>query len=142
MGNRIYGCDDCLAICPWNKYAQVSAQSDFQPRDNLTAPQLRELAALDDADFRALFTASPIKRIGRDRFLRNVLIAIGNSQQPNLADCAVNLLDDPSPLVRGTAIWALSRLLDTTHFMTLAARYRAGEADDTVIAEWQAAAQS
>jgi epoxyqueuosine reductase len=141
MGNRIYGCDDCLAICPWNKYAQVSAQGDFQPRDSLTAPHLRELAGLDDAAFRALFTASPIKRIGRDRFLRNVLIAIGNSGTRDLADCAIRLLDDSSPLVRGAAIWALSRLLDTAQVAEHAVRYRPDETDATVISEW-AAAQS
>ena len=106
MGNRIYGCDDCLAVCPWNKYAQASAQADFQPREALMAPQLRALASLDDAAFRVLFTASPIKRIGRDRFLRNVLIAIGNSGSADLVDCATALLADPSPLVRGTAVWA------------------------------------
>ena len=142
MGNRIYGCDDCLAICPWNKYAQVSAQGDFQPRDSLTAPMLRELAALDDAAFRLLFTASPIKRIGRDRFLRNVLIAIGNSGMRDLADCAMNLLGDASPLVRGAAIWSLSRLLDKAEVTVLAARYRADEADDSVIDEWVAVDQS
>ncbi|HVJ35522.1 MAG TPA: tRNA epoxyqueuosine(34) reductase QueG [Terriglobia bacterium] len=138
MGNRIYGCDDCLAICPWNKYAQVSAQSDFQPRGALTAPRLRELAALDDETFRALFTASPIKRIGRDRFLRNVLTAIGNSGHRDLADCAINLLEDPSPLVRGAAIWALSRLVERPGIEQEAARFRAAERDESVRAEWGA----
>jgi epoxyqueuosine reductase len=142
MGNRIYGCDDCLAICPWNKYARLSGQADFQPRDGLRAPHLRELARLDDAAFRTLFTASPIKRIGRDRFLRNVLIAIGNSGSSDLADCAIDLLDDPSPLVRGAAIWALSRLLGAAQVAEHAGRRRAGEADEGVIDEWVAAAQS
>ena len=141
MGNRIYGCDDCLAVCPWNKYAQLSTQGDFQPRDNLTAPRLRELATLDDAGFRARFTASPIKRIGRDRFLRNVLIAIGNSGQADLADCATDLLSDASPLVRGAAVWALARL-DRSRLETYAARYNAAELDETVIDEWIAARQS
>ncbi|HVI88932.1 MAG TPA: tRNA epoxyqueuosine(34) reductase QueG [Dongiaceae bacterium] len=140
MGNRIYGCDDCLAVCPWNKYAQVSAQSDFQPRGALTAPRLRELAALDDETFRALFTASPIKRIGRDRFLRNVLIAVGNSGKAELADCAIALLDDASPLVRGAAVWALARLLTREAFRAHAARSGDAEADEDVIAEWQAGA--
>jgi len=142
MGNRIYGCDDCLAICPWNKYAQVSHQSDFQPRDSLTAPQLRELAQLDDGAFRTMFTASPIKRVGRDRFLRNVLIAIGNSGSSDLADSAVKLLEDPSPLVRGAAVWALARLLDDVRFTLHVTRHRAGETDETVIEEWNAAGQS
>jgi epoxyqueuosine reductase len=142
MGNRIYGCDDCLAVCPWNKYAQISAQPDFQPRETLTAPALRELAALDDAAFRVLFTASPIKRIGRDRFLRNVLIAIGNSGQPELVDCAISLLSDESPLVRGSAVWAVSRLLTAQQLTDLAARYRAGERDMAVISEWDMALSS
>jgi epoxyqueuosine reductase len=139
IGNRIYGCDDCLAICPWNKYAQLSIQPDFQPRDALTAPLLRELSTLDDAAFRTLFTASPIKRIGRDRFLRNVLIAIGNSAQADLADCAARLLDDASSLVRGTAVWAVSRLLSRQQMIDLAGRHLVGESDATVIAEWEVA---
>jgi epoxyqueuosine reductase len=139
IANRIYGCDDCLAVCPWNKYAQATDQADFKPRDNLSAPLLRELAGLDDAAFRQLFTASPVKRIGRDRFLRNVLIAIGNSGIPDLADCTALLLGDHSPLVRGTAIWALSRLIDRTRLHDLAARHRAMEMDDGVQREWQLA---
>jgi len=139
IGNRIYGCDDCLAICPWNKYAQLSAQPDFQPREGLAAPLLRELAALDDAAFRVLFTASPIKRIGRDRFLRNVLIAIGNSGQVDLADCAVRLLDDPSSLVRGAAIWAAARLLSSPQMVDLAGQHRDNEPDASVAAEWDVA---
>jgi epoxyqueuosine reductase len=139
IGNRIYGCDDCLAVCPWNKYAQVTEQADFQPRDNLTAPLLRDLAALDDAGFRQLFTASPIKRIGRDRFIRNVLIAIGNSAVPELADCAESLLGDPSPLVRGTAVWALARLAGKPRLAALAERYRPAEPDETVSVEWRQA---
>jgi epoxyqueuosine reductase len=139
IGNRIYGCDDCLAVCPWNKYAQATDQADFKPRDNLTAPLLRDIAGLDDAAFRQLFTASPIKRIGRDRFLRNVLIAIGNSGTVDLADCATSLLVDASPLVRGTAIWALSRLLDRQHLLELGGRHQPGEADTEVLAEWRLA---
>lgn len=139
MGNRIYGCDDCLAICPWNKYAQISTQADFQPRETLTAPALRELAALDDASFRALFTASPVKRIGRDRFLRNVLIAIGNSGCMDLIDCIATLLDDASPLVRGTAVWALARLTERRALVKAAGEHMPQEADETVRAEWQAA---
>jgi epoxyqueuosine reductase len=110
MGNRIYGCDDCLAVCPWNKFAQAGRETAFHPRIELSAPRLGELARLDDAAFRQLFSGSPIKRIGRDRFVRNVLIAIGNSEQPALIPIVEGLLDDQSPLVRGAAAWALSRL--------------------------------
>jgi epoxyqueuosine reductase len=110
IGNRIYGCDDCLAVCPWNKYAHTTAEPDFLPRAELNAPRLAELARLDDAAFRQMFAGTSIKRIGRDRFLRNVLIAIGNSGDAELAQAARELLDDASPLVRGSAIWAYARL--------------------------------
>jgi epoxyqueuosine reductase len=110
IGNRIYGCDDCLAVCPWNKFAQQTAELAFQSRTDLTAPTLAELAGLDDAAFRAKFAGSPIKRIGRDRFIRNVLIAIGNSADPALGPAAEGLLDDPSPIVNDAARWAVSRL--------------------------------
>ena len=136
MGNRIYGCDDCLAVCPWNKFAQVSRLAQFQAREALRRPLLADLARLDDASFRALFRASPIKRIGRDRFVRNVLIAIGNSGDATLAAQAERLLDDPSPLVRGMAVWALSRLLDAPRFAALAAMHAPQEADTDVLAEW------
>ena len=114
IGNRIYGCDDCLAVCPWNKFAQAGHETRLAARDALRAPALADLARLDDAGFRALFSKSPVKRIGRDRFLRNVLIAIGNSGDAALADEAERLLDDASPLVRGAAVWALGRLDRTT----------------------------
>ena len=110
IGNRIYGCDDCLAVCPWNKFAQA-ANAAYAPREGAAAPLLAELATLNDAEFRARFSGSPIKRIGRPRFLRNVLVAIGNSGDPALARCAEALLDDGDPLVRGHAVWALSRLV-------------------------------
>ncbi|HEX9448956.1 MAG TPA: tRNA epoxyqueuosine(34) reductase QueG, partial [Dongiaceae bacterium] len=139
IGNRIYGCDDCLAICPWNKYAQATDQADFKPRDDFSAPLLHDLARLDDAAFRQLFTASPIKRIGRDRFLRNVLIAIGNSGAPDLADCAEALLDDPAALVRGAAIWALARLVDQRRLNEVAKLHCAVEMDAAVKAEWHIA---
>jgi epoxyqueuosine reductase len=141
MGNRIYGCDDCLAICPWNKFARPTAQADFLPRHELTAPRLAGLASLDEAGFRQFFTASPIKRIGRDRFLRNVLIAIGNSARAELADSAIARLQDASPLVRGAAVWAVSRLLPRRMVERLAADQLAGEADEEVRAEWQAVLQ-
>ena len=110
MGNRIYGCDDCLAVCPWNKFARAGRDAKLAARDALRAPRLDELARLDDAGFRALFAKTAIKRTGRDRFVRNVLIAIGNSGDVALAPEAERLLEDASPLVRGAAIWALARL--------------------------------
>src|SRR3546814_12775304 len=101
MGNRIYGCDDCLAVCPWNKFARgTSGMDELLPRVELTAPRLAELARLDDATFRTVFAGSPITRTGRDRFVRNVLIAIGNSGTPGLAPAAAALPRDPSSLVR------------------------------------------
>ncbi len=139
MGNRIYGCDDCLAACPWNKYAAMTREYAFLPRIELTAPKLADLAMLDDAGFRRVFSGSPIKRIGRDRFIRNVLIAIGNSGDPALAPRAEALLDDAAPLVRAMAVWALARLLPAASFATFAAHRRAGEADPAVAAEWDAA---
>ncbi|WP_051153833.1 tRNA epoxyqueuosine(34) reductase QueG [Litoreibacter arenae] len=110
MGNRIYGCDDCLAVCPWNKFAQEATELRYEARDDLRAPELAELAALDDAAFRAKFSGSPIKRIGRDRFIRNVLYAIGNSGQPELASAARTHLNDPDPAVSDAARWAVERL--------------------------------
>ncbi len=137
LGNRIYGCDDCLAVCPWNKFAQDAREAAFMPRAELTAPKLAELAGLDDAGFRALFSRSPIKRIGRARFIRNVLIAIGNSGEAGLASAARARLRDESPLVRGAAVWALSRLSPAL-FARLRAEYARDEGDDDVRAEWAA----
>ncbi len=110
MGNRIYGCDDCLAACPWNKFAHAHSEPAFAPRATLTAPRLAALAALDDAGFRALFTASPIKRIGRARFVRNVLVAVGNSADPALLPVAQSLCEDVDPVVADCARWAAGRL--------------------------------
>ena len=110
MGNRIYGCDDCLAVCPWNKFAQAGHDAKLAMRDDLRAPELAELSRLDDAAFRALFAKTAVKRTGRDRFVRNVLIAIGNSGDAALAPEAEARLADASPLVRGAAVWALGRL--------------------------------
>ncbi len=110
IGNRIYGCDDCLAVCPWNRFARATAHVKLRARDELNAPRLAELAALDDASFRAMFSGSPIKRIGRNRFVRNVLIAIGNSGVPGLRSAAVRLLKDPDPVVAEAAAWAAARL--------------------------------
>jgi epoxyqueuosine reductase len=141
IGNRIYGCDDCLAVCPWNKFAQSAHETRFHARDELRAPPLGELANLDDGAFRARFRASPIKRIGRDRFVRNVLIAIGNSGDVALASVAERLLADASPLVRAMAVWALSRLLDTGAFLELSRRNLPSEVDAGVLGEWHAARQ-
>ncbi len=132
LGNRIYGCDDCLAVCPWNKFAQASREQRLAARDALRAPSLTDLARLDDAAFRALFSKSPVKRIGRDRFVRNVLYAIGNSGEPALAAEALRLLDDPAPVVRGAAAWALSRLLGEGEFAALRAERLEGETDPAV----------
>ncbi len=112
MGNRIYGCDDCLAACPWNRFAQVSREAKLRAREDLMAPGLAELAALDDAGFRARFAGSPIKRIGRNRFVRNVLIAIGNSGDMALLPVAERLYGDPDPVVSEAASWATARLRD------------------------------
>jgi epoxyqueuosine reductase len=139
IGNRIYGCDDCLAVCPWNKFAQQGRETKLAARGNLRAPTLAELARLDDATFRARFTKSPVKRIGRDRFIRNVLIAIGNSNDRALAVEAERLLGDESPLVRGAAVWALSQLLQREDFSRRAARALDTEPDDVVRSEWSRA---
>jgi epoxyqueuosine reductase len=137
MGNRIYGCDDCLAVCPWNKFAQAGREAKLAARETLRRPALAELVRLDDAQFRALFAKTAIKRTGRERFVRNVLIAIGNSGDAPLATEAERLLDDDSPLVRGAAVWALSRLLPRTNFAALARRRKENHA--SVQVEWDAA---
>jgi|HubBroStandDraft_2_1064218.scaffolds.fasta_scaffold67433_2 epoxyqueuosine reductase len=136
MGNRIYGCDDCLAVCPWNKFAQAGREARFHARASLQEPKLADLVRLDDAAFRELFRGSPIKRIGRDRFIRNVLIAIGNSRDLSLMPEAQRLLDDPSALVRGAAIWAISQL-DASRLKILVSPAHS-ESDPDVLAEWQA----
>ncbi len=139
IGNRIYGCDDCLAVCPWNKFAQASREAAFAPRNELAAPLLKELATLDDASFRDMFRGSAIKRIGRDRFVRNVLIAIGNSGDAALAPVAQALLGDASPLVRAMAVWALKQLLPENSFTKLVAIHLPQENDSAVSGEWTAA---
>jgi len=136
IGNRIYGCDDCLAVCPWNKFAVAGREAKLKARDDLNAPALAELAVLDDAAFRTRFSGSPVKRIGRDRFVRNVLIAIGNSAEAALLPAAEALLDDSSALVRAMAVWACRRLMDEAAFAALAAERRAREGDPAVLAEW------
>jgi epoxyqueuosine reductase len=139
IGNRIYGCDDCLAVCPWNKFAQAGREARLAARAELQAPALGDLAELDDAGFRELFRKTAIKRTGRDRFLRNVMIAIGNSGDVALAAKAAARLRDSSPLVRGTAVWALSRLLTREALAALAGEYRPSEPDASVQDEWAAA---
>jgi epoxyqueuosine reductase len=135
MGNRVYGCDDCLAVCPWNKFASATHEAKLMARDELNAPALADLVRLDDAAFRALFAGSPVKRIGVARFLRNVLIAIGNSGDPGFLPAIEARLDDPEPLVRGAAIWALRRL-DPARAAVLEGQFAAYEPDEAVRAEW------
>jgi len=140
MGNRIYGCDDCLAVCPWNKFAQAGHEAKLAAREVARAPELATLSQLDDATFRKRFAKMPVKRTGRDRFIRNVLVAIGNSGDTTLAPHAERLLSDVSPLVRGAAVWALGRL-DPKRLAALAPAHT-GEADPTVVDEWSAATGS
>jgi epoxyqueuosine reductase len=139
IGNRIYGCDDCLAVCPWNKYARQGREAKLAARPALQAPALADLAKLDDAAFRSLFAKTAVKRTGRDRFVRNVLIAIGNSADPAFAAEAERRLADGSALVRGAAVWALSRLVAPPALAALAARHRPAESDADVAEEWTAA---
>ncbi|MCJ8323715.1 MAG: tRNA epoxyqueuosine(34) reductase QueG [Rhizobiales bacterium] len=142
MGNRIYGCDDCLAACPWNKFAQLSSEAKFHARTELKAPELTDLVMLNDPDFRTLFTASPVKRIKRRRFIRNVLIAIGNSQNPKYLPQITALLVDEEPLIRGAAIWAAEQLSGADEFSALYHQYAGDEIDDSVKAEWDASLQA
>jgi epoxyqueuosine reductase len=136
MGNRIYGCDDCLAVCPWNKFASHSAEQKLWARAELKLPELADLAALDDAAFREVFSGSPIKRTGRNRMMRNTLIAIGNSGDAGLVEGSVlPHLDDPDPVVRGAAVWALS-CLDKARFEVERQAREASEADEGVRGEW------
>ncbi len=137
IGNRIYGCDDCLAACPWNKFAATAAEMKFHARNDLREPRIADLLELDDAAFRAHFSGSPVKRIGRDRFVRNVLIAAGNSGDATLVPICRRLAGDPSPTVRGMAVWALSQLMGKDAFQALARS--AGETDAEVRAEYDAA---
>ncbi|MEO7688264.1 MAG: tRNA epoxyqueuosine(34) reductase QueG [Sphingomonas sp.] len=138
IGNRIYGCDDCLAVCPWNKFAAAAhANRAFAARAELAAPDLSDLLALDDEGFRAVFSGSPIKRIGRDRIVRNCLIAAGNSGAGGLIETVVGLLDDPAPVVRGAAVWALGRL-DAERWERERSVRSVKETDEIVRAEWAA----
>jgi epoxyqueuosine reductase len=142
MGNRIYGCDDCLAVCPWNKFAAATAEQAYQSRDAATSNDLQILLLLDDAAFRDRFRRSPVKRIGRDRFLRNVLVAAGNSGDRSLVPVVTQLLEDPAALVRGCAVWALSRLCTDTEWAALARTHQPREQDPGVLEEWRAVSGS
>jgi epoxyqueuosine reductase len=139
IGNRIYGCDDCLAVCPWNKFAQAAREAKLLPRPELSAPPLAELLRLDDAAFRTFFAGSPVKRIGSARFLRNVLIAAGNSGDPGMIEPVVGKLASASPLVRAMAVWALGRLAPRERLRALAQIWRTREQDPDVAAEWTSA---
>ena len=138
LGNRVFGCDDCLAVCPWNKFAADARETRMSLREDLRMAPLAELAALDDAQFRARFAGTPVKRTGRDRFVRNVLCAIGNSGEVALAPVAEARLNDNSPLVRGMAVWALRQLLDGPAFERLKSAQAARERDASVREEWDA----
>jgi epoxyqueuosine reductase len=140
MGNRIYGCDDCLAVCPWNKFAAAASEARFAARPIADGAPLAELLTLDDTAFRAAFAGSPVKRTGRDRFIRNVLIAAGNSDDTDLLPKVTDLLDDPSPLARAMAVWAARELLaghDKEAFARLREAHMPWESDEAVLGEWR-----
>ncbi|APG89652.1 electron transport protein YjeS [Sinorhizobium americanum] len=141
IGNRIYGCDDCLAVCPWNKFARSASEMKLKAREDLREPELTALLTLDDAAFRSLFSGSPVKRIGRDRFVRNVLIAAGNSGEERLVPACKALARDASPTVRAMAVWALSRLMAADELAAFAMEC-GQETDDEVLSEWQMAGVS
>ncbi len=142
MGNRIYGCDDCLAVCPWNSFAVAGREAKLQARDDLIAPKLADLLQLDDATFRTLFSGSPVKRIGRNRFIRNCAIAAGNSGDVTLAPHLTCLLGDDAEVVRAMAVWALRQLLTDDKFVESRSRHVASEFDSYVLNEWQTLAAS
>lgn len=139
MGNRIYGCDDCLAACPWNKFAQNASEMKLQARDDLIAPDIKHFLSFDDQEFRKFFSGSPIKRIGRDRFIRNVLIAAGNSGNQEMIEHCKPHLKDPNEVIRGSAIWALSRLAAMTEFDEIVSAEMIGEESADVLEEWRLA---
>ncbi|MEP3476532.1 MAG: tRNA epoxyqueuosine(34) reductase QueG [Hyphomicrobiales bacterium] len=136
MGNRIYGCDDCLAICPWNKFAQTAQEARFLARDEIDNPPLKELLKLDDESFRTKFAGTPIKRTGRNRFIRNCLIAAGNSKDQELVDGVASLLSDDNELVRATSVWAMQQLLEKEAFTKLKQTEIVKEKDPLVLSEW------
>ncbi|MBO6860473.1 tRNA epoxyqueuosine(34) reductase QueG [Roseibium sp.] len=136
IGNRIYGCDDCLTACPWNKFAEAAREAKLIAREEMITPKLADLLSLDDAAFRQLFSGSPVKRIGRGKFLRNVLIAAGNSGEIELLGKIEALLDDADALVRGTAVWALGQLSAQEDFQARKTAALRVETDETVRSEW------
>jgi epoxyqueuosine reductase len=136
MGNRVFGCDDCLAVCPWNKFAGAAAEMRFAARAATDNPPLVELLALDDAAFRLRFAGTPVKRTGRNRVVRNALIAAGNSGDRSLLARVIPLLEDASPLVRAMAVWAVRRLSAEAELAPLKSRHEPHEADPEVRAEW------
>lgn len=140
LGNRIYGCDDCLAVCPWNKFAKTAQEIRLQSRPALAEAKLEDLVGLSDPEFRSLFAKTPVKRIGRDRFLRNVLYALGNTREARHRPALEAHLDDPAPLIRGAAVWALSQCLEADHFEGLRSKKIARETDPGVLEEWSQAA--
>jgi epoxyqueuosine reductase len=142
IGNRIFGCDDCLAVCPWNKFAEASQDQKLAVRPEADNPPLAELLALDDAGFRTRFAGTPIKRTGRDRFLRNVLIAAGNAREEKLLPLVKPLLDDPSSLVRAMAVWAFASIASEEQVEAEVARRRGVEPDPQVLDEWREAVGS
>ena len=141
FGNRIYGCDDCLAACPWNKFAAIASEMKLKAREDLKAPDIALFLTFDDPTFRSFFSGSPVKRIGRDRFVRNVLIAAGNSGETSFIPACTALLGDPSTDVRGMAVWALSRLMTREAFHSLYIQ-RSADPDPVVAAEWQIAGET
>jgi epoxyqueuosine reductase len=136
LGNRVFGCDDCLAVCPWNSFAQTTRDMRLLARDDTDNPPLRVILSLDDAAFRARFSGTPVKRTGRDRVVRNALIAAGNAQDQGLLELVVPLLMDPAPIVRAMAVWATWRLADAETFSALRSTHAGGEADPDVMGEW------
>ena len=136
IGNRIYGCDDCLAICPWNKYAKKTDDKDFIPQSELIEPTLKSFLSLNDSEFRNKFSKTSIKRIGRDRFIRNVLIAIGNSNNKKFIDDIIPLLKDKSDLVRAMAIWALNQISSENEFEAFKKKFLISEINSEVRQEW------
>ena len=137
MGNRVFGCDDCLAVCPWNKFAEASRETSYAARAETSNPPLAELLALDDAAFRARFAGTPVKRTGRNRIIRNSLIAAGNSADRSLLPAVSALLDDAAPVVRAMAVWALQRLTSPAEREHLRARFQPLETDADVAGEWR-----
>ena len=137
MGNRIFGCDDCLAVCPWNKFAKIARETKLIARQDLTLPPLGALVDFDDEKFRTIFSGSPMKRLGHSRFLRNVLIAIGNSGDLGLIDGVKNQLGHIDPMVRGAAVWALQQLVEPQELESVAKSYSLKERDEEVLKEWR-----